>query len=208
MWFVVYNVLLVWCVEMVWWMGNAWYDALRCSVMNGWCIVWCSVWWMGDAWVMHEWCECMNEWMNERMKEWMVNKWSVWAMLNEEWKKRRWALISLRIWTPDQQQLKTCSTASRRIQFFSCVRAFCLNGWPDKKSQLDSNLHPYSARRLELSVEDHIVMWGGWQVIIPNDPAIRSQLLVQLHTNHPRIVTMKLLARSYFWWPRLESDWE
>ena len=60
--------------DAVWWMGDAWYDALGCSVMNGWCIVWCSVWWMGDAWVMHEWCD-VNEWMNERMNEWMVNKW-------------------------------------------------------------------------------------------------------------------------------------
>ena len=59
--------------DAVWWMGDAWYDALGCSVMNGWCIVWCSVWWMGDAWVMHEWCD-VNEWMNERMNEWM-NEW-------------------------------------------------------------------------------------------------------------------------------------
>ena len=68
-----------------------WYDVLRCSVMNGWCMVWCvgmqcdewvmhsmmqcvmNGWCMGDAWVV--WCEWMNEWTNEWMNEWMVNKW-------------------------------------------------------------------------------------------------------------------------------------
>ena len=67
-----------------------WYDGLRCSVMKGWCMVWCvgmqcdewvmhsmmqcvmNGWCMGDAWVV--WCEWMNEWTNEWMNEWM-NEW-------------------------------------------------------------------------------------------------------------------------------------
>ena len=49
------------CWDAVWWMGDAWYDALRCSVMNGWCMS--GVMWMNER---------TNEWMNE----WMVNKWA------------------------------------------------------------------------------------------------------------------------------------
>ena len=55
-WFVVYTVLLVWCVEM---QCDEWvmHSMMQC-VMNGWC--------MGDALVvLCEWMnECMNEWMN------------------------------------------------------------------------------------------------------------------------------------------------
>ena len=56
------------CWDAVWRMGDAWYDALGYSVMNGWCMVWCSV--------MNGWCMsgvmCYgNEWMNEWMNEWI-----------------------------------------------------------------------------------------------------------------------------------------
>ena len=64
------------CWDAVWWMGDAWYDVLRCSVMNGWCTVGCSVWWMGDAWVLHEWCDVLYEWMNGWINEWMMNAWA------------------------------------------------------------------------------------------------------------------------------------
>ena len=75
-----YNASTLWCIKNIvckcdWlYIMFYWYDVLRCSVMNGWCIVWCSVWWMGDAWVMHEWCD-VNEWINEWTNEWMVHKW-------------------------------------------------------------------------------------------------------------------------------------
>ena len=73
LWFVVYNVLIVWCVEM---QCDEWvmHSMMQC-VMNRWC--------MGDAWLMHDWCylnEWMNEWMdgwmNEWINEWVVNKWA------------------------------------------------------------------------------------------------------------------------------------
>ena len=66
-----------------------WYDVLRCSVMNGWCMVWC-VEMQCDEWVMHSMMQCVLNgwcmgdalvvwcvmWMNEWMYEWMVNKWA------------------------------------------------------------------------------------------------------------------------------------
>ena len=48
------------CWEVVWWLG----DALRCSVMNGWC--------MGD--ICNVWCvSWMNEWMNDWIFIWRIN---------------------------------------------------------------------------------------------------------------------------------------
>ena len=97
--------------DAVWWIGDAWYDALRCRVMNGWCMVWCvempydewvmpcmmrwdAVWWVCGAWVTHwlvAWCvmwlveKCcvMIKGMHECMNEWM-NAWmSVCAVQND-----------------------------------------------------------------------------------------------------------------------------
>ena len=70
------------------------YDVLRCSVKNGWCMVWCvgmqcDEWVMHgmmqcDEWVMHGWCmsgvmcygnEWMNEWTNEWMNKWVCGQW-------------------------------------------------------------------------------------------------------------------------------------
>ncbi|XP_039396848.1 uncharacterized protein K02A2.6-like, partial [Mauremys reevesii] len=57
-------------------------------------------------------------------------------------------------------------------------------------------------RSTELSVQSGCLLWGR-RVIIP--PPLRSQMLEQLHSGHCGIVHMKEIARSYFWWPRLDS---
>ena len=91
-----YNASTLWCIKNIMCQCDLlyimfyWYDVLRCSVTNGWCMVWCvemqcdewamhsmmqcvmNGWCMGDAWVV--WCEWMNEWMNKRMNEWWINE--------------------------------------------------------------------------------------------------------------------------------------
>ena len=93
-----HNASTLWCIKRIMCQCDLlyimfyWHDVLRCSVMNGWCIVWCvemlcdervmhsMMLWdaVYDEWVMHEWCHVscvwMNDWTNEWMNEWMVNK--------------------------------------------------------------------------------------------------------------------------------------
>ena len=77
-----------------------------------------------------------------------------------------------------------------------------MEGWPQ---QVDDDLCPYWSRRLELSIHDGCILWGG-RVVIP--PPGREALLLEVHGGHPGISRMNSLARSLMWWPRMDSEIE
>ena len=60
-------------------------------------------------------------------------------------------------------------------------------------------------RRHELSTEQGCVLWG-MRVIIP--PMYRNRLILMLHAEHPGIVAMKAICRSYVWWPNIDAEIE
>ena len=95
------------------------------------------------------------------------------------------------------------SKATRQDPILSTVIEFVNKGWP--KEQARESMRPFWNKRNELVVEEDCLMWGI-RTVIPNK--LRSVVLKELHSSHLGIVRMKMLSRSYFWWPKIDKDIE
>ena len=83
------------------------------------------------------------------------------------------------------------------------VRSRLQTGWRPEDST--TVLATYYRKRLELSIEDGIIVWGR-RVIIPK--SLRARVVSLLHDGHQGIVRMKMRSRSYVWWPGLDEQLE
>ena len=98
---------------------------------------------------------------------------------------------------------KNIQSATRKDPLLSQIVKFVMSGWPAQCDQ--DELKPYFNRRNELSVDQGCLLWGC-RVVIP--PCYRKKLLEELHRTHPGVVKMKAMARSYLWFPGLDSEIE
>ena len=91
---------------------------------------------------------------------------------------------------------------TNRDPVLSRVRDMIQQGWHFTN---DSDFKPYLRRKDELSVYDGCILWGS-RVVVP--PPGRVKVTHELHEGHPGVNRMKALARSFVWWPQLDSDLE
>lgn len=75
-------------------------------------------------------------------------------------------------------------------------------GWPDGVEQ---SLLPFQRKKNELSVLNGCLLRGA-RVVVP--PPCRNSVLSELHETHAGCSKMKALARSYVWWPEMDSQIE
>jgi len=92
--------------------------------------------------------------------------------------------------------------ATKKSEILQEVIKYTLTSWPQTVEEF---LQPYFRRRHSLSVIQGCLTFND-RVIVPS--CFRSQVLKQIHKGHPGIERMKILARSYVYWPKIDEDIE
>ncbi|CAH8569735.1 unnamed protein product [Schistosoma turkestanicum] len=91
-------------------------------------------------------------------------------------------------------------STTRTDEELQTIIRYLLCGWPP---HLNATERQYFHRRDALAVVDDCLMFGD-RVVIPK--SLRHKVLSQLHSAHPGVARMKALARSYVYWPNIDTD--
>ena len=85
------------------------------------------------------------------------------------------------------------------------LRSLAMNGWPNDKNEVPSDLKPFYVFKDEINISKSLVLKND-RIIIPK--SMQKKMLYRLHESHLGLVKSKQLARDSIFWPGLNAQLE
>ena len=100
---------------------------------------------------------------------------------------------------------KKIQQATEDDPIFQGLKSMIINGWPDYKSSLPSDLQPYWQVKDDLYITSEVVLYNE-HIGIPAE--LQTKALALLHESHQGIEKSKMRAKSIMFWPGIGQDIE
>ena len=102
-----------------------------------------------------------------------------------------------------EPQLAEIQRETAADSVLQCLTQVILQGWPDQKEVLPSELHPYFIVRGELTAQDGI-LFKGLRCVIPL--TLRPKIRERLQGAHTGVEGCLRRARETVYWPGMNAD--
>ena len=83
------------------------------------------------------------------------------------------------------------------------LKDFTINGWPDNKSNVPSELRPYYSLRSEITVVNGLLFKND-RIIVPT--SMRKEMKERIHEGHLGQEKCKARARQVVFWPGMSAE--
>ena len=103
----------------------------------------------------------------------------------------------------ETSRLQKLQQAAMSDQEYQALKHYVLNGFPKQRHELPEGCRQYWKIRVDLSIEDDLIVYGH-RLLIPR--AMRRSILQQLHESHQGQVRTKERARLAVYWPSISND--
>lgn len=100
-------------------------------------------------------------------------------------------------------KLRELCTETEKDTELSMLKRQIVNGFPDTRREIPSEIRSYWSFRDQLSVDNGLVVKGE-QIVIPT--SLRAQYLDRIHEAHQGINRCQQRARNSVYWPGINSD--
>ena len=102
-----------------------------------------------------------------------------------------------------EPQLKEIQKETASDTTIQVLKKVILNGWPDNKNEVPTELHPYFTIRDELSVQDGVIFKGS-RCVVPL--SVQQKIRERLHGAHTGLQGCLRRAQEVVYWPRMNGD--